>query len=49
MRGVSLDILKAFDEAWHKGLLFKLKRNAISGGDLNALTNFLYKGRQEVS
>ena len=25
MRGVSLDISKAFDKIWHEGLLFKLK------------------------
>ena len=28
---VFCDISKAFDRAWHKGLLFKLKQNGIKG------------------
>ena len=45
-RGVFLDISKAFDEVWHKILLFKLKQNGISGNLLNIITNFLYQRKQ---
>ena len=38
---VFLDISKAFDKVWHKGLLFKLSQNYISGNLLNILSNFL--------
>ena len=30
-RAVFLDILKAFDDVWHEGVLFKLKQNDILG------------------
>ena len=30
-RAPFLEISKAFDKVWHEGLLFKLKRNGISG------------------
>ena len=30
VRGIFLDISKAFDKVWHKGFIFKLKQN---GGD----------------
>ena len=35
---VFLDISKAFDKVWHDGLIFKLKRNGVSGPVLNPLT-----------
>ena len=31
VRSVFLDISKAFDKVWHKGLIFKLSQNATSG------------------
>ena len=31
VRGVFLDISKAFDKVWHKGLIYELKQNGISG------------------
>ena len=47
-RGIFLDISKAFDKVWHKGLLFKLKQNGISGNLLNVITDFLYQRKQRV-
>ena len=41
LRGVFLDISKAFDKVWHKGLLLKLNQNDISGNLLKLLRDFL--------
>ena len=48
VRGVFLDISKAFDKVWHKGLLFKLKQNGISGHLLRIFENFLKEQKQRV-
>ena len=39
---------KASDKVWHKGLIFKLKQNAISGNLLSTLTDFLKLRKQRV-
>ena len=41
VRGVFLDISKAFDKVWREGLIFKLKQNGISGNLINLLCDFL--------
>ena len=48
MRSVFLDISKAFDKVWHKGLLFKLSQNGISGNLLDLLSSFLSDRKQRV-
>ena len=41
VRANFLDISKAFDKVWHKGLLFTLERIKISGNLLSLLKHFL--------
>ena len=48
VRAVFLDISKAFDRVWHKGLIFKLKQNGISDKILNIITDFLSFRKQRV-
>ena len=48
VRGVFLDISKAFDKFWHKGLLYKLEQNGIKGLLLNILKDFLKSRKQRV-
>ena len=48
VRGVLLDICKAFDKVWHEGLLPKLNQNGISGNLLNLLPDFLSCRKQQV-
>ena len=40
VRGVFLDISKAFDKVWHNGLIFKLQENGIPGNLLKVLEHF---------
>ena len=47
MRGVFLDIFKAFDKVWHEGLVYKLKQNGISGKHLNVNIDFLSNRKQQ--
>ena len=47
VRGVFLDISKAFDKVWHEGIIHKLKRNGISGNLLSLLTDFLINRKEE--
>ena len=49
VRGVFLDISKAFDNVWHEGLLHKLNQSGISGNLLKLLRDFLsYRKRRVV-
>ena len=48
VRGVFLDISKAFDKVWHEGLLLKLNQNGISGNLLKLLRDFLSYRKQRV-
>ena len=48
VRGVFLDILKAFDKVWHGGIIFKLTQNGISEKLLKLLRDFLSESRQRV-
>ena len=48
MRGVVLDISKAFDKVWYKGLTYKLKQNGIPGKLLNLIIDFLSNRKQRV-
>ena len=43
-----LNISKAFDKVWHKGLLFRLSQNGISGNFLDLLSSFLSDRKQRV-
>ena len=48
VRGVLIDIFKAFDKIWHNGLIYKLKQNGVAGDLLDTLTNFLKARKQTV-
>ena len=48
VRGIFLDMSKAFDRVWHEGLLFKLKRLGLSGKFYGLINSFLSNRRQRV-
>ena len=48
VHGAFLDISKAFDKVWHKGLIQKLKQNGIGGSLLKILTDFLKSRKQRA-
>ena len=48
VRGVFLDISKAFDKVWHDGLIFKLKSYGVDGGLLLLIKNYLHNREQRV-
>ena len=48
VRGVFLDMSKAFDKVWHNGLIYKLKQNGVSGDLLNLIIDFLVARKQRV-
>ena len=41
MRGIFLDISKASDRVWHKGLIYKIWSAGISGTPLKLIKSFL--------
>ena len=48
VRSVFLDISKAFDRVWHKGLIYKLRWFGVSGNLLSLIQNFLANRRQRT-
>ena len=48
VRGVFLDISKAFDKVWHKGLLYKVKCMGTDGTFLKLMESFLSNRHQRV-
>ena len=49
IRGVFLDISKAFDRVWHDDLLFQLKQNGVSGILVGLIKRFLSDRVQRVT
>ena len=41
VRGIFLDLSKAFDRVWHDGLIYKINRIGITGNSLNLIESFL--------
>ena len=48
MRGVFLEILKAFDKVWHSGLLFKLQAYGVESQLLAILKDYLHNHKQRL-
>ena len=48
VRGVFLDISKAFDKVWHDEIIFKLKSYGVEGELLSLLKNYLENREQRV-
>ena len=44
VESIFLDISKAFDRVWHKGLLYKIQSIGISGTPLELIESFLSGG-----
>ena len=45
---IFLDVSKAFDKVWHKGLIYKLKKHGITGKLLKWFISYLSGRRQRV-
>ena len=48
VRGIFLDLSKAFDRVWHDGLIYKIKRIGITGNSLKLIESFLSNRFQRV-
>ena len=48
VRGVFLDISKAFEKVWHNGFIYKQNQNGVTGDLLKTLTDFLNERKQKV-
>ena len=48
VKGVFLDISKAFDKVWDNDIIFKLEQNSISGKLHKLLHDFLINRKQRV-
>ena len=48
VRGIFLDISKAFERVWHEGLIYKMKCIGMTGMPLKLLQNFLQNRHQRV-
>ena len=48
VRGVFLDISKAFDKVWHEGLIFKLNTYVVEGKSIMLLENYFKNQSQRV-
>ena len=48
VRGIFLDLSKAFDRVWHKGLIHKLKNIGTDGNLLSLIESFLHDRYQRV-
>ena len=47
VRGMFLDISKAFDKVWHEGLIFKLNTYGVEGKLIMLLENYLKSENKE--
>ena len=48
VRGVFLDISKAFDRVWHEGLIYKINCIGVKGDLLALIESFLFKNKKVV-
>ena len=48
VRAIFLDISKAFNKVWHDRLIFKLRRNGLSGDMINILRDLLRNRKQRA-
>ena len=48
MRAVFLDISKAFDRVWHRGLIARLRSTGVKGNLLNCFISYLSCPKQRV-